>query len=64
MSALSPVSNNGLHPGWKQMSIHLLFIPNKSRETAEYFKIHKMSVDTDIKQNIQTSNTNFREKKK
>ena len=54
-------SDNGkeLHQDWKQTSVHLLLIPHKSHETAKLFKIHKISVHTNIKENVQTPNTNF-----
>ena len=38
----------GLYPGWKQTSIHLLLIPHKRHETANSFKMHKISFDTNI----------------
>ena len=60
VGALSPVSHKGLHHGWKQMSIHLLPILHKGNETAKFFRIHKINLGTNIKQNTQTSNTNFR----
>ena len=60
VGALSPVSHKGLHHGWKQMSIHLLPILHRGNETAKFFKIHKINLGTNMKQNTQTSNTNFR----
>ena len=48
VGALSPVNQKGLHHDWKQTSIHLLLVlhvlPNH--------KIHKIGLDTSIKQNI------------
>ena len=38
----------GLYPGWKQTSIHLLLTPHKRHETANSFKMHKISFDTNI----------------
>ena len=34
-------------------SNHLLLIPHKSHETTKFFQMHKISLDTNIKQNIQ-----------
>ena len=60
VGALSLVNHKGLHQGWKHTSIHLLLIPHRRHQTANFFKFHKTSLDTNIKQNIQTSNTIFR----
>ena len=54
VGALSPVSHKGLHQGSKQTLIHLLPVSHISHETAKFFKIHKISLDTNKKQNIQT----------
>ena len=62
VGALSPVSHKGFHQGWKQTSIHLLIIPYKKHVTTKFFNIHKVSLDTNIKQSIQTLNTNFEKK--
>ena len=48
VGALSPVNHRGLHQGWKQTSIHLLVILHKSRQTAKFFEINKISFDTNI----------------
>ena len=52
-----PVNQKGLHLGQNQNSIHLLLIPHKSHVNKKIFKIHKITPDMNIKQNIQ--NTNF-----
>ena len=44
-----PSQPKGLHQGWKQMSIHLLLIPHKSRRTTNFFKIH---LETDFEMTI------------
>ena len=59
VGVLSPVNHNGLHQGWKQTSIHLLLIPHNSHQTPKFFKVHKISLITNIKQNIRAPNTNF-----
>ena len=59
VGAWSPVNLKGLHQGWKQKSIHLLVNLHKNHESTKFFKIHKISLDTNMKQNIQTSNTFF-----
>ena len=46
--------------GNKLQSISYSF-RKKSYETAKFFKIHKVSLDTNMKQNIQTSKTFFEE---
>ena len=55
VGALSPVNHKGLHQGWKQTSIHLLLITHKSDKTAKFFKIHKISLDTN------TEHTNLKQ---
>ena len=55
---LSPVIHKGLYQGWKQISIHILLIPHKRHETAKFFKIHKTSFDTNLKQTYKHQ-TNF-----
>ena len=40
------------HWGWNQTSIYLLLMQHKSHETAKFFKIHNISLDTNMKQNI------------
>ena len=60
VGALSPDNHKGLNRGWNQTLIHLLPIPHKTHETAKFFKIHKICLETNIKQDIQTLNTNFR----
>ena len=59
VSALSPVSHKGSHQGSKQTPTHLLLIQHKSHKTAKFVKIHVVDFDTNMKQNIQTSNTKF-----
>ena len=54
VGALSPVNHERLHQGWKQTSVHLLLIPRKSDETAKFFMSYKISIDTSMKQKIQT----------
>ena len=55
VGVLSPVNHKGLHQGWKEMSIYLLVELHKSHQTTTFFKIHKLSLNTNIKQNAQTS---------
>ena len=51
--AFSPVNYKGLsYQGWKQTSIYLLVISHKSHQTGKFFKIHKISLDINIKHNI------------
>ena len=59
--ALSPVNHKGSQQGWKQTSIHLIAVPHKHHQTAKFCKIHKISLDTRIKQriHIHTANTTF-----
>ena len=50
IGALSPVNRKEFYQGQKQRSIHLvLLIPHKSHETAKFFKIHKISLDKNVK---------------
>ena len=53
VGALSPVSHKGLHQRQKQMSIHILLTPHESNETAKFFKIHKNTLDMNIKHQTQ-----------
>ena len=60
ISAWSPVNHKGLYQGWKQTSIHFLHIPYKSHQTHNSSKIHNISLDLNINQNIQIWKTNVR----
>ena len=50
IGALSPVSHKRLCQGWKQTSVHLIPIRHKNHETAKFLKIHKIILDSNVKQ--------------
>ena len=50
------VSHKRLDQSWKQTSICLLVTVHTSRSTTKYFKIYKISLDTNMKRNIYTQN--------
>ena len=50
VGALSPVNHKELHQCYTQPSTHLLLIPHNNHETAKFIKIHKISLNTNVKQ--------------
>ena len=54
VGAMSSVNHKRLHQGWKHTSDYLLLIPHKSQETAKIFKIHKISLDTNVYKKSET----------